>query len=550
MTSKRRRSKRVPTAKARTNIEQVLTLADSQGRRRGNRPSVAAWDSIVAPARRRKKGKRKASRRGERSSTKDAAKPRHSAKRRSPPAPARRSRPGNLTKTQIRAWVKAHYQRTGRWPSQCSGPVYGVEGVTWSAIEQALRGGYRGLPKGGSLAKLIGRRPGGLEKLKSRRLTEKQILAWADAHHSLTGSWPTSTFGRVGNAPGETWEAVNGALKTASRGLSGHSTVRQLLAEHRGAPYSWRNHTRLTVRQILAWADAHFKRTGRWPHARSGRIAEAPRETWRSVHAALYEGRRGLRGRTSLPRLLAEHRGKRHPNYLPRLTEAGILAWADSYHKRTGKWPNATAGPIPEAPGETWTIVFHTMHGGRRGMSGKTTLCRLLEKHRGVRPSVWRPLLNEKMILRWAKVHYRRTNQWPNMRSGPIVGVQGESWNNVDAALRKGNRGLSGGTSLARILPARRRARPSYRSTPLDREEVILWAKAHCRRTGKWPTKYSGPVDDAPGENWQALDNALRQGYRGLPGGSSLSKTLAKCRKPQAMKMFAGRRKPQKRVIG
>src|SRR5262249_55019273 len=36
----------------------------------------------------------------------------------------------------------------------------------------------------------------------------------------------------------------------------------------------------LSIAQILTWADAHFQRTGRWPAARSGPIADAPGETW------------------------------------------------------------------------------------------------------------------------------------------------------------------------------------------------------------------------------------------------------------------------------
>jgi hypothetical protein len=46
----------------------------------------------------------------------------------------------------------------------------------------------------------------------------------------------------------------------------------------------------LTVKQILAWADAHHGRTGKWPSADAGPIPEAPGETWRGVHAALSAG--------------------------------------------------------------------------------------------------------------------------------------------------------------------------------------------------------------------------------------------------------------------
>jgi hypothetical protein len=58
---------------------------------------------------------------------------------------------------QILSWADAHRARLGSWPSGKSGPVAGVPGLTWSAIEDALRRGYRGMPGGDSLARLLNR---------------------------------------------------------------------------------------------------------------------------------------------------------------------------------------------------------------------------------------------------------------------------------------------------------------------------------------------------------------------------------------------------------
>src|SRR5262245_21315741 len=44
----------------------------------------------------------------------------------------------------------------------------------------------------------------------------------------------------------------------------------------------------------------------------------------------------------------------------------------------------------------------------------------------------------------------------------------------------------------------------------------------------KWPTRDSGPVADAPGEKWSAIHAALEPGFRGLPGGDTLSTLLAR----------------------
>ena len=65
-----------------------------------------------------------------------------------------------------------------------------------------------------------------------------------------------------------------------------------------------------------------------------------------------------------------------------------------------------------------------------------------------------------------------------------------------------------------------------HRKRPLTVGQILAWADAHHTRTGKWPTLASGPVAEAPGERWTAIDTALRLGCRGLPGGDSLTRLL------------------------
>jgi hypothetical protein len=78
----------------------------------------------------------------------------------------------------------------------------------------------------------------------------------------------------------------------------------------------------LTVQQILAWADAHHERTGRWPTRNSGPVPEAPGETWERLNCALSEGCRGLPGGDSLSRLLDRQRRKRASRHWGRWTPA------------------------------------------------------------------------------------------------------------------------------------------------------------------------------------------------------------------------------------
>jgi hypothetical protein len=54
---------------------------------------------------------------------------------------------------------------------------------------------------------------------------------------------------------------------------------------------------------------------------------------------------------------------------------------------------------------------------------------------------------------------------------------------------------------------------------------------AHHLPMEKWPVCHSGPIADAPGETWGAVNQALYLGVRGFPGGSSLSRLLRAVKK-------------------
>jgi hypothetical protein len=55
---------------------------------------------------------------------------------------------------------------------------------------------------------------------------------------------------------------------------------------------------------------------------------------------------------------------------------------------------------------------------------------------------------------------------------------------------------------------------------------VLAWARAYRARWGRWPTTASGVVAESPDTTWMAVNAALRQGSRGLPGVSSLARLL------------------------
>jgi hypothetical protein len=325
-----------------------------------------------------------------------------------------------------------------------------------------------------------------------------------------------------------TWSGVDACLKGGHRGLNPGSSLAKLLLARRK-----RRHKgllpRLTPARIVAWADAHHRRTGAWPIYYSGRIPEAPEETWTAMDRALRVGLRGLPGNSSLARLLEERRGVRNNAAVPQLTTAQVLAWADAYHTRTGRWPTRSSGPIPDAPGETWGAVAQAFIVGARGLAGPSSLARFLAAHRGVRNKKDIPRLTPKQILAWADAHHARTGRWPTRISGPIAEAPGEAWSAVEAALVVGVRGLPGSDSLARFLTRHRGVRNKQALPPLSITRIRRWVIAHYRRSGRWPRRDSGAIPEAPGETWSGVNAALSKGVRGLPGGSSLPRVVGEC---------------------
>lgn len=130
----------------------------------------------------------------------------------------------------------------------------------------------------------------------------------------------------------------------------------------------------LTIKQILAWADAHHEHTGQLPQIESGPVLDAPGETWQASQNALYGGCRGLPGGSSLAQLLAKERKVSSKASPPPLTETQILRWAEAHHRRTGKWPGLRSGAVEEAPGETWKNLNQALRSSLRDQALRSSL--------------------------------------------------------------------------------------------------------------------------------------------------------------------------------
>ncbi len=302
------------------------------------------------------------------------------ARPRPPVARPRRLRAPRLRVFSILAWADAYRSREARWPTRDSGEIPECRWTTWRQVDRALQDGFRGLAGGSSLALLLAKHRGARNRRNLPKLSEKKILAWADEHCARTGAWPNEYSGRIGAAPDETWWNISAALREGGRGLQGGSSLPRLLARQRGVRNRGRL-PRLSLQQVLDWADAHWRQTGHWPTSQSGPVVGTNGETWRGVHNCLLRGARGLSGGTTLANLLATHRGHRNVANLPRLTTGQILRWAQRHFAQHGRCPNRTSGLVP-GTSETWLRIDDDLRRGFRGLPGGSSLIRLLCRHR------------------------------------------------------------------------------------------------------------------------------------------------------------------------
>ena len=116
------------------------------------------------------------------------------------------------------------------------------------AIDNALHKGQRGFPGGSTLVQFLGKHRGRRNMHGLPPITEKQILAWADAHLKRHKYWRTVQSGPVEEEPAETWCGINKALTMARRTLPkrrGAASLAKLLDRYR-RDWGWSRSERLS----------------------------------------------------------------------------------------------------------------------------------------------------------------------------------------------------------------------------------------------------------------------------------------------------------------
>ena len=112
------------------------------------------------------------------------------------------------------------------------------KGITWLAVDSALKKGSRGISEKSSLASLVAKTFSFKNHMNLSPLTEELIIKWVTQYIGIHGKKPNQNSGTLDFVSeaykGITWLAINTALDKGGRGLLGGSSLAKLIEQHLG----------------------------------------------------------------------------------------------------------------------------------------------------------------------------------------------------------------------------------------------------------------------------------------------------------------------------
>lgn len=179
-------------------------------------------------------------------------------------------------------------------------------------------------------------------------------------------------------------------------------------------------------------------------------------------------------------------------------SEEMVEQYARAYKKKHGKVPSKSGTEcLPD--GWTWNAINQRLGGGLRKF--------LIEK--GI--AIAKEQFSVEMVERCAQAYKEEHGKPSSQRSGSKCLPEGWTWGTIDSRLR------STGSSLGQFLVE---CGIKSDKPPLTEEQIASWAKDYFEKHGRTPSQLSGKAKE--GLTWSAINSALQNGHRGLPGGKSL----------------------------
>ncbi len=391
--------------------------------------------------------------------------------------------PKSLSEDQIREAARKFYEIYGRLPNTATKEaVPNMPYETWSGINQAGSHGYRGLTQGRPLREIL--KPLRLElqvepaRGDKKDLSEDQIREAARKFYEIHSRLPTTrTEEVVPDMPYETWSIINDACRHANRGLTRITTLAQVLQPLRNELKLGPNQNDkkdLSEDQIISAAREFYRIHHKIPTEYTNEaVPGLPHETWTGINSVGRDGYRGLTKGRPLREILKPLRkelglgpgqGEKDD-----LSEDQIREAARKFYKLHDRLPTChdTDEAVPEMPHETWAGINQAGSAGYRGLTKGRPLREILKplrKELGLGLGRGdKEYLSEDQIREAARKFYEFYGRLPTAatKEAPLD-ILGTTWDQINAAARYGNRGLTKGGSLSVILAPLRDQLNSY----------------------------------------------------------------------------------------
>lgn len=276
---------------------------------------------------------------------------------------------------------------------------------------------------------------------------------------------------------------------------------------------------------VFSWAQTYREHMGHYPHVGSGKITKfvpdaETAHTWESLNREFSRQSEYFSAGLTLATFIESY----HRMHV-KLTEKKIMHWANVHKRKKGCLPNRHSGPImhPSAAPDTWADAHSALLLGLRGLHGGKTLEEMLSSY--VEDQI---TITETQILTWVDAHKKQSGSYPvNATFGEIPESNGQTWNSIDFALKKGLYGLpkrKPSDSLYWFISRHRGSQIQYKRPNLTSMSVMAWAMSFYEKNGKLPEAESGVIDEVTTreETWADINDALVAGRRGFSGQSSL----------------------------
>lgn len=334
--------------------------------------------------------------------------------------------------------------------------------------------------------------------------TVSEIVSEMIALEKRTGKLPTKlTPGHIAALGYVTWNAVDRALYHGFHGLPGGSSLSLIQEGFIKLSARGKIHE-LPMEQFDEVICEWHRERGMWPSKSTKGRCDRLRVSWGTIHDNL------VKKGTSLAAVVARLSNQSYRKKNWTITELERLVL--SHYERCGEWPSlATQGFAPETT-MSWTAISERLR--NNGSSLAMIVAKLANttyKHEEFTMRQFEEMITEE---------HERSGNWPTDNSKGYAPGTTLSWCAVGVRLRKL------GTTLSCVVD-RLSGRTPLRQK-LSEQLIEKWVIDWMRHTGMEPGPKTEGTIPGTSLSWANINDNLKYGKRGLPGGDSLTKMVAR----------------------